>query len=86
MPWFRLTFQIDVVQDLAAAGEPMAQRLLDKTKWIASNTENLRHEVIANLPGLHKYAVADWRIFYQIDRAESLVHVHAILHKSALRR
>ncbi len=86
MPWFRLTFQAGVVQDLAVAGNPMAQRLLDKTKWIASNTENLRHEVIADLPGLHKYAVADWRIFYEIVRGESMVNIHAILHKSTLRR
>jgi mRNA interferase RelE/StbE len=84
MPWFRLTFQEGVIQDLA--GNPLAQRLLDKTKWLASNTENLRHQMIVDLPGLHKYAVADWRIFYEIVQAESLVHVHAILHKSALRR
>jgi mRNA interferase RelE/StbE len=86
MPWFRLTFQAAVVQDLAAAGNPMAQRLLDKTKWIASNTENLRHEPIAGLQGLHKYAVADWRIFYEILPVESLVNVHAIVHKSIMQR
>ena len=86
MPWFRLTFQAGVVQDLAVAGNPMAQRLLDKTKWIASNTDNLRHEPIADLPGLHKYAVADWRIFYEILRVESLVNVHAIVHKSTMQR
>jgi mRNA interferase RelE/StbE len=86
MPWFRLIFQAGVLDDLAVAGNPMAQRLLDKTKWIASNTGNLRHEPIADLPGLHKYAVGDWRIFYEILREESLVNVHAIVHKSTLQR
>lgn len=86
MPWYRLTFQAGVVQDLSAAGLPMAQRLLEKTKWIASNVQNLRHEVIADLPGLHKYAVADWRIFYAIDRPEALVDIHAVVHRSALRQ
>jgi mRNA interferase RelE/StbE len=86
MPWFQLTFQAGVAQDLAAAGNPMAQRLLDKTKWIASNAENLRHDPIADLPRLHKYAVADWRIFYEILQAESLVNIHAIVHKSTLQR
>ena len=86
MPWFRLTFHSSIVQDLAAAGTPMAQRLLDKTKWLASNTENLRHEPIAGLPGLHKYAVADWRIFYEILREESLVSIHAIVHTTTLQR
>ena len=86
MPWFRLAFQTGVVHDLASAGKEMGQRLLDKTKWIASNAENLRHEPIAEMPGLHKYAVSDWRIFYEIIRAESLVNVHAIIHKTRLQQ
>ena len=86
MPWYQLTFQAGVVHDLSTAGLPMAQRLLEKTKWIASNVDNLRHEAIRDLPGLHKYAVADWRIFYAIDRNERLVDVHAVLHKNAMKQ
>jgi mRNA interferase RelE/StbE len=86
MPWYRLTFKAGVVQDLTDAGLPVAQRLLDKTKWIASNVENLRHEPLRDLPGLHKYAVADWRIFYAIDRAEGLVDIHAVIHKNVMKR
>jgi mRNA interferase RelE/StbE len=86
MAWYRLTFQPAVVQDLAALGPPIAQRLFEKTKWIASNVGNLRHEhVAADLPGLHKYAVGDWRIFYAIDRAEHLLEIHAIVHRHQLR-
>ena len=86
MPWYRLAFQEGVVQDLTSAGLPMAQRLLEKTKWIASNVENLRHEPVRDLAGLHKYAVADWRIFYAIDPNERLVDVHAVIHKKALKQ
>lgn len=86
MAWYRLTFQQGVAQDLTAIGPPTAQRLFDKTKWIASNVDNLRHERVAeDLPDLYKYAVGDWRIFYAIERAEQLVHIHAIVHKHALR-
>jgi len=85
MPWYRLMFDAGVVQDLTNAGLPMAQRLLDKTKWIASNVENLRHEALPDLPRLHKYAVADWRIFYAIDRTEGLVEIYAVVRREALR-
>ena len=85
MPWYRLSFQAGVIRDLEEAGTPMAQRLLEKTKWIASNAENLRHESLPDLPRLHKYAVADWRIFYTIDRAECLVDIHAVVHQRALK-
>ncbi len=57
----------------------MAQRLLDKTKWLASNVDNLRHEAVdQSLPGLAQYAVGEWRILYSIDREDQLVHVHLI--------
>lgn len=86
MPWFRLAFQSGTAQDLATIDRSIAQRLLDKSKWLASNVENLRHEPIADdLPGLCKYAVGDWRIFYTIDRTEQLVDIHAILRQSELR-
>jgi len=85
MAWYRLMFQAGVVEDLSAAGSPMAQRLFEKTKWIASNVDNLRHANLApDLPRLHKYAVGDWRIFYAIDPTEQLVDIHAIVHKDAL--
>lgn len=86
MAWFRLTFQPAVAEDLAAVESLMAQRLFDKTKWIASNIGNLRHEPLAeDLPGLHKYAVGDWRIVYAIDRDDQLVDIHAIVNRRTLR-
>lgn len=86
MAWFRLTFRPTVIQDLSQVDSGLAQRLFDKTKWIASNVGNLRHEPVApDLPGLSKYAVGDWRIFYSIDRADALVDIHAIVPRTALR-
>lgn len=85
MPWFRLSFKPDVVTDLAAVDKPMAQRLFDKAKWLASNVENLRHEPVASdLPGMSKYAVGDWRIFYSIDRDDQILDVHGIIHRKNL--
>jgi mRNA interferase RelE/StbE len=86
MAWFRLAFRPAVIQDLTQVDPGMAQRLFDKTKWIASNVDNLRHEPVASdLPDLSKYAVGDWRIFYSIDRADSLVDIHAIVPSNLLR-
>ena len=80
MAWYRLAYRPAILIDLASLEPPMAQRLLDKTKWIASNIDNLRHEPIApDLPGLCKYAVEDWRIFYSIDRDDHLVDIHGIV-------
>jgi mRNA interferase RelE/StbE len=86
MAWFRLAFRPDIVRDLADVEKPMAQRLVEKTKWLASNVENLRHEPLsADLPGMSKYAVGDWRIFYSIDRADQVVDIHCIARERDIR-
>jgi len=87
MVWYRLAYRPAVLDDLAKIEKAMAQRLLDKTKWLASNVENLHHDPISpDLPGLSKYAVGEWRIFYSIDREEHLVDVHLIAHCTDLKR
>ena len=44
------------------------------------------HEPVApDLPGLSKYAVEDWRIFYSIDRDDHLVDIHGIVRYRELR-
>ena len=85
MAWYQLAYRPTVLKDLGNLEPSMAQRLLDKTKWIASNIDNLRHDPIAlDLPGHSKYAVEDWRIFYSIDRDDHLVDIHGIIrHKEA---
>jgi mRNA interferase RelE/StbE len=86
MAWFRLSFRPGVVNDLERIEKPIAQRLFDKTKWLASNVENLRHESVSiDLPGLSKYAVGEWRLFYSIDRAEQIVDIHCIAHERDMR-
>ena len=86
MAWYQLAYCPAILTDLASLELSMAQRLLDKTKWIASNIDNLRHELIASdLPGLSKYAVEDWRIFYSIDRGDHMVDIHRIVRQTEFR-
>jgi mRNA interferase RelE/StbE len=87
MPWFKIAYLPRVVSDLAQIDRPMAQRLLDKTKWLASNAGNLRHEAAAaEISGFSQYAVGDWRIFYAIDQSAHTVDVHMIAHRKTLYR
>lgn len=85
MPWWRIAYRPDVIADLRKIDKQMAHRLLEKTKWLASNAENLRHDSFsAELPNLAKYAVGDWRIIYSIDAREHLLDVHLIAHRTEL--
>ncbi len=87
MDWYHVAYHPLVIDDLSTADPGIAQRLLDKTKWLASNVENLRHDPLhPDLPHLSKYAVADWRIVYAIDRDEQVVDIHRITTRGELYR
>jgi len=80
MTWYRLAFQPSILDDLGRLDASMAQRLLNKTRWLASNAGNLRHEPVADdLPGICKYAVEEWRIYYSLDQTEHYVDIHGIV-------
>lgn len=86
MPWYRVTYHPGVIADLAKVDRGLAQRLFEKTKWLASNVQNLRHEPVAtDLPTLSKYAIGDWRIFYALDREDHLLDVVLIARRRDLR-
>ena len=86
MAWFRLSFRPEVADDLQRIEKPIAQRLFEKIKWLASNVENLRHESLSpDLPGMSKYSVGEWRIFYSIDRADQLLDIHCVVHERQMR-
>ncbi len=79
MPWYRVAHRPEVVSDLEKFQKPMAQRLFDKTKWLVSNVENLRHEPLdPDLPGICQYAVGDRRILYSIDKEDQVLDMHLI--------
>ena len=79
MAWYRVAYRPSVSEDLLAVEKSIAQRLFDKTKWLASNVENLRHEPLdPDLPNLAKYAVGEWRILYSIDREDRILDIHMI--------
>ncbi len=79
MSWYRVTYVPSIMDDLRTIDKSLAQRLLDKTKWLASNVANLRHELLhRDLPDIVQYAVGDWRILYSIDPVEHVVHIHRI--------
>jgi mRNA interferase RelE/StbE len=85
MAWYRVTYMPAIIDDLQTTDKSMAQRLLDKTKWLASNVANLRHEPLhQDLPDMIQYAVGEWRILYSIDPEEHVVHICRIATRGEL--
>ena len=86
MAWYQVAYLPTVTNDLRLIDTLTAQRLLDKTKWLASNIDNLRHQPLSCIPDISQYAVGNWRILYAIDRQEHVVDIHRIATRKELYR
>ena len=87
MAWYRVAYLPSVIDDFLTVEKGMAQRLFDKTKWLASNAENLRHEPLdGDLPSIAQYAVGDWPILYSLDREDHIIDLHRICSRGELYR
>lgn len=79
---YKLDFSADGRSSLASLDKEIAQRVLDKLKWLIQNIE-----FISPLPlhgkysGLFKLKVGDWRVIYEIDYGKRVINVHKVGHR-----
>jgi mRNA interferase RelE/StbE len=70
------------ISDLRRLDEPVAQRVLNKLRWLAENFESTNPEALVGpLKGLSKLRVGDYRVMYEADRENKLITVHLIGHR-----
>lgn len=68
--------------DLKGLDVAVAQRIVDKIRWLAENCESILHEPLSgSLRGYFKLRVGDYRVLYTYDRSQKLIIVHIIDHR-----
>ncbi|OHB70257.1 MAG: hypothetical protein A2W23_00570 [Planctomycetes bacterium RBG_16_43_13] len=86
MVW-NVQFTPEAERDLSQCDKVIAQRILQKLKWLSQN-----FEYITPLPlkgpwkGKYKLVVGDWRVIYNLDRKNSALWVHLIGHRREIYR
>lgn len=70
-------------RELKRIDPPIAQRIVDRIRWLAENFEQITPEPLkGNLAGFFKLREGDYRILYEALRKERLIVVHYIGHRS----
>jgi len=70
------------ISDLRRLDKLVAQRIINKLRWLAENFESIRPEgLVGPLTGLNKLRVGDYRAIYEADRENRLTTVHLIGHR-----
>jgi len=72
-------------RELKRIDPPIAQRIVDRIRWLAENFERITAEPLkGNLAGFSKLREGDYRIIYEVLRKEQLIVVHHIGHRSEI--
>ncbi len=74
-------------RDLERLEKPVAKRISKRINWLAANLENARPEPLAaDLAGLNKFRVGDYRVVYEILARENAIVIHQIGHRREIYR
>jgi mRNA interferase RelE/StbE len=68
--------------DLADLDKPIAQRILNKLRWLAEHFDALTPEPLTGeWKGLFKLRIGDYRALYTFNRTEQKLTVHLVKHR-----
>jgi mRNA interferase RelE/StbE len=82
---FALRILKSASRELKRIDRPIAQRIVDRIRWLAENFEQITPEPLkGNLAGFFKLREGDYRTLYEALRKERLIVVHYIGHRSEI--
>jgi mRNA interferase RelE/StbE len=80
---YNLEWRPEARDDLASLDKPIAQRILNKLRWLTENLDTLTPEPLTGeWKGLFKLRIGSYRALYTVNRPERRLTVHLIKHRS----
>lgn len=74
-------------RDLARLDKPVAQRIVRRLEWLASNLDEIHPEALKRtLSDFFKLRIGDYRVIYEIIQDERRVVIHCIGHRREIYR
>ncbi len=84
---YKLVFSLEAMASLASLDKNIAQRVLDRLKWLIQNINNITLIPIkGNLSGLYKLRVGAWRIIYEVNHREKVITIYKVRHRREIYR
>lgn len=80
---FNVEFSREALESLSRLDKPVAQRILDRIKWLNQHHEDVIHKALTGkLKGAFKLRVGDYRVIYELNYKTSVLIVRLIAHRS----
>ena len=82
MKKYRVEFLSEAVSDLRKIDKIIAQRILNKIKWLSENFEDVVPEILTgDFKGMYKLRVGNWRVIYGVDKEKRIIRVFMVGHR-----
>jgi mRNA interferase RelE/StbE len=79
---YRIEFTLEAMKGLEQLTPTIQQRIVSKIRWLSENLDNLAPQALsADLSGLFKLRVGDYRIIYSFDTNQQFITVHKVGHR-----
>jgi mRNA interferase RelE/StbE len=79
---YSVEFTPGAINNLGLLTSANQQRTLNKIRWLSENFENISPQALsANLTGLFKLRVGDYRVIYSFDLESQQITIHKIGHR-----
>lgn len=80
---YSVDFSREAAASLSRLDKQIAQRILDRIKWLSLHIEDINHEALSgHLRGAFKLRVGDYRIVYEIKYKTPVLTICFIAHRS----
>jgi mRNA interferase RelE/StbE len=79
---YYVEFTSEATDGLEQLTSTIQQRILSKIRWLSENLDDLTPQALsADLSGLFKLRVGDYRIIYSFDTNKQCITVHKVGHR-----
>ncbi len=80
---YEVEFTPEAEDDLSRLSKSIAQRILNKIRWLAENFEMVTPEPLTGeFKGLYKLRVGDYRVLYTFSQVErKVIIIHLVKHR-----
>jgi mRNA interferase RelE/StbE len=79
---YNVEFTLTAIDDLERLSPTIQERILRKIRWLSENFDNVTPQALsADLSGLFKLRVGDYRIIYSFDVETQLMTIHKAGHR-----
>jgi mRNA interferase RelE/StbE len=80
-----VVFSSEAEASLGHLDKPVAQRILNRIKWLSMHVEDINHKSLTGrLRGTYKLRIGDYRVIYELSRETSLLTIRFIGHRSEI--